>query len=68
MNKNRIWVFYTTVCDGGEKMEYTQYECVKPERTAIHKKLYKMLDNDEIYTFGYMSQNEWIKCHYTKKL
>ena len=35
---------------------------------AIHKKLYKMLDNDEIYTFGYMSQNEWIKSNYTKKL
>lgn len=56
-----MWVFYTTESEGSRKKAVACRDAKKPERTKEYKELYKKLDNDEIYTFGFMSLDAWLK-------
>ena len=60
MRKQAIkWAFHYTLGENGEYKLYDIKECINPKRTKQAKELMAMLENNEVYTCGYMSLDGW---------
>ena len=55
------WVFHYTTEEGAEYQIYAVKEAAAPKRTKEAKELMRMLENNKVYTCGYMSLEHWNK-------